>query len=100
MLFLRLPSVLVRVALPVTAIDELTSDDLTMALQEETFPVQPIVKAHFIINCVIVAITLAVVVLRMTSRFITSASLWWDDFLILLSMPQGIGMLVIQGLCK
>lgn len=71
-----------------------------MALQEQTFPIQPIVKAHFIINCVIVTLTLLVVALRMTSRFITSASLWWDDFLILLSMPQGIGMLVIQGLCK
>lgn len=71
-----------------------------MALEEQTFPILPIVKAHFIINCVIVALTLSVVALRMVSRFITSASLWWDDYLILLAVPQGVGMLVIQGMCK
>lgn len=71
-----------------------------MALEYQTFPIQPLVKAHFVINCVVVAITLTVVILRMVSRFIASAKLGWDDYLILLSMPQGIGMLVIQGMCK
>lgn len=30
----------------------------------------------------------------------SGAKLWWDDYLILFSVPQGIGMLVIQGLCR
>lgn len=71
-----------------------------MALQELTLPVKPIVRTHFIVNCVLVGITLAVVALRMVARFITSVWLGWDDYLILLAVPQGIGMLVIQGLCK
>lgn len=70
-----------------------------MALQDVTFPVKPIVKIHFIINCVLVFITLLVVGLRITSRLVTSAGLGWDDYLILVAVPEAIGMLVIQGLC-
>ncbi|EEA22573.1 hypothetical protein TMatcc_001421 [Talaromyces marneffei ATCC 18224] len=70
-----------------------------MALQEVTFPVKPIVKIHFIINCVLVLITLVVVGLRLVSRLITSAGLGWDDYLILIAVPEALGMFVIQGLC-
>lgn len=71
-----------------------------MALHVVTFPVLPIVKTHLIINCVVVLLTLTVVGLRIASRIISGAWLGWDDWLILLSVPQGIGMLIIQGLCK
>ncbi len=70
-----------------------------MALQTLTFPVLPIARNHLIINCVLVFLTLIAVCLRVASRISSGAYLGWDDWLILLSVPQGIGMLVIQGLC-
>jgi hypothetical protein len=70
-----------------------------MALPPVVFPTRPIVKIHLIINCVLVFLTLVVVVLRIVSRFITSADLGWDDYLILMATPEAVGMLVIQGLC-
>ncbi|KAL2163617.1 hypothetical protein VTH06DRAFT_5675 [Thermothelomyces fergusii] len=62
------------------------------------FPILPIVKAHLIINCVLCFLTVSVVGLRLLARFRTGAGLWWDDYLILFALPQGIGMLIIQGL--
>jgi hypothetical protein len=62
------------------------------------FPVLPIVKAHLIINSVLGLLTVLVVVLRLASRFVSGAGLWWDDYLIIISLPQGLGMLIIQGL--
>ena len=64
------------------------------------FPVLPIVKVHLIINCVLAALTVLVVGLRIVTRFLSGAGLWWDDYVILLALPQGIGMLIIQGLCE
>jgi hypothetical protein len=64
------------------------------------FPVLPIVKVHLIINCALAFLTVSVVVLRLVSRFTSGAGLWWDDYLIMFALPQGIGMLIIQGLCK
>ncbi|VUC37073.1 unnamed protein product [Clonostachys rosea] len=61
-------------------------------------PIIPIVKAHLIANSVLVFFTLSAVFLRLYSRFKTSAHLWVDDYLILLAMPLGIAMLIIQGL--
>jgi hypothetical protein len=69
-----------------------------MALQTVTFEVLPIVRNHFIINCVLVLLTLIVVGLRIAARFAAGSSLWWDDYFIILSVPQGIAMLAIQGL--
>jgi len=60
----------------------------------------PIVKVHLIINCVLALLTILVVGLRLIARFMTGAGLWWDDYLIMLAVPQAIGMLVIQGLCE
>lgn len=71
-----------------------------MALETVTIPVLPIVRNHLIINCVIVLLTLVVVSLRIASRIVSGAWLGRDDWLILLSVPQGIAMLVIQGLCE
>lgn len=64
------------------------------------FPVLPIVKVHLIINCVLAFLTVTVVALRIVARFMSGAGLWWDDYLILFALPQGIGMLIIQGLCE
>jgi hypothetical protein len=64
------------------------------------FPVLPIVKVHLIINSVLAFLTVLVVALRLAARFISGAGLWWDDYLIIFALPQGLGMLVIQGLCK
>ncbi|KAL7947702.1 hypothetical protein V8C42DRAFT_342722 [Trichoderma barbatum] len=69
-----------------------------MALQTVIFPTDPVVKIHLTINSVLVFIAIFTVGLRLFARFATGAKLWWDDFLIVLSVPQGIGMLVIQGL--
>lgn len=69
-----------------------------MALEYVEYPVLPIVKVHLIINSIVVFIAVLVVGLRIASRFLSGAKLWWDDYLILLALPQGIGMLVIQGL--
>ncbi|RFU72423.1 integral membrane [Trichoderma arundinaceum] len=69
-----------------------------MALQAVTFPIDPTVKIHLITNCVLVFIAIFIVGLRLYARFTSGAKLWWDDYLILLSMPQGVGMLIIQGL--
>ena len=71
-----------------------------MAFYSVSLPVLPIVKSHLIINCVLVLLTLTVVGLRMLCRFESGAKLWWDDYLILFAVPQGIGMLLIQALCK
>jgi hypothetical protein len=71
-----------------------------MALQTVTFPILPVVKTHLIINSVLVGAAVVIVGFRVFARIVTGAKLWWDDYLILLSMPLGIGMLVIQGLCR
>ncbi|KAK3904713.1 hypothetical protein C8A05DRAFT_13457 [Staphylotrichum tortipilum] len=62
------------------------------------FPVLPIVKIHLIINCVLALLTVLTVSLRLVARFMSGAGLWWDDYLVLFALPQGIGMLIIQGL--
>jgi hypothetical protein len=71
-----------------------------MGIAVVDMPVLPIVRNHLIINCVLVLLTLAVVGLRLTSRHLSGVKLWWDDFLILAAVPLGIGMLVVEGLCK
>ncbi|KAK1639321.1 hypothetical protein BDP81DRAFT_312793 [Colletotrichum phormii] len=69
-----------------------------MALHAVSFPTLPIVKAHLLVNCVLVFFAVIVVALRFFACFSSGAKLWWDDLLILLAVPQGIEMLVIQGL--
>ncbi len=64
------------------------------------FPVLPIVKIHLIINCVLALLTVITVGLRLVARYLSGAGLWWDDYLVLFALPQGIGMLIIQGMCK
>jgi hypothetical protein len=64
------------------------------------FPVLPVVRTHLIINSVLAGLTVLVVALRLVARFLSGAGLWWDDYLILFALPQGLGMLIIQGLCE
>ncbi|KAH8201472.1 hypothetical protein TruAng_004396 [Truncatella angustata] len=64
------------------------------------FPVLSIVKAHFIVNCILASLAVCAVALRVYIRLAFKTGLGWDDVLILISAPQGVGMLVIQGLCS
>lgn len=61
-------------------------------------PVPAVVEAHLIINIVVLLATMTVVGLRIMSRNVAGSKLGWDDYLTLLSVPQGIGMVVMQGL--
>ena len=79
---------------------EVNPDEMTHLFGTKYFEPKGLVKAHLIINCVLVLLTLCVIGLRMFARFLSGAKLWWDDWLILSAMPQGIGMLIIQGICK
>ncbi len=65
-----------------------------------SFPVLPIVKAHVIINSVLGLLAVVVVVVRFVARTRSGAGLWWDDYLILLALPQGIVMIIIEGICE
>lgn len=64
------------------------------------FPTPTIVEAQLIVNCVLAAIALLAVGLRIISRVISGAKVGWDDGLVLLAVPQGLAMLTIQGLCE
>lgn len=85
-----------QVLLPASKKDQRRKKKMT--IEYLSLPVLPIVKAHLIVNCVLVFLTLVVVALRIVARFESGVKLWWDDYLILAAVPQGIGMLIIQGL--
>ncbi|KAI8258562.1 hypothetical protein K4K56_007023 [Colletotrichum sp. SAR 10_98] len=59
----------------------------------------PEAKVYLIANSVLVFVTLLVVALRVVSRVLAGSKLGWDDYFTLLAVPQGIVMLVLQGLC-
>lgn len=63
-------------------------------------PILPVVEGRLVGNAVLVGFTLLVVALRIVARLVTGSKLGWDDYLILAAVPQGIGVLVCQGLCK
>ncbi|KAI8170235.1 hypothetical protein K4K49_000179 [Colletotrichum sp. SAR 10_70] len=58
----------------------------------------PEAKVYLIANSVLVFVTLLVVALRVVSRVLAGSKLGWDDYFTLLAVPQGIVMLVLQGL--
>ncbi|WYZ42164.1 hypothetical protein EsH8_V_001059 [Colletotrichum jinshuiense] len=58
----------------------------------------PEAKAYLIANSVVALITVVVVALRVVSRILAGSKLGWDDYFTLLAVPQGIALLVIQGL--
>ncbi|KAK6201989.1 hypothetical protein LQW54_009202 [Pestalotiopsis sp. IQ-011] len=55
-------------------------------LAVEEFPVLPVVKAHFIFNCVLTSLAICVVGLRVYSRLPYKTGLGWDDALILFAV--------------
>lgn len=63
-------------------------------------PMTTVVEAHLIINIVLVGVTVLVVILRILSRILARSRLGMDDYLTMLAVPQGIGMLVLQALCE
>ena len=63
-------------------------------------PMTTAVEAHLTINIVLVAVTVLVVGLRVLSRILARSKLGVDDYLTVLALPQGVAMLVLQGVCK
>lgn len=70
-----------------------------MMVSYSPLPIPVSVEAHLIINSIVLAVTITVVALRIISRKLAGTKLGWDDYLTLLSVPQAVGMLVLQGLC-
>ncbi|KAI1136305.1 hypothetical protein F5Y05DRAFT_392317 [Hypoxylon sp. FL0543] len=60
-------------------------------------PVLGFVRAELIVNCVLVSLVLVTIGLRAMSR-LQGPGLGWDDYLVMLATPLGIGMLICQGL--
>ncbi|KAH6664443.1 hypothetical protein B0J14DRAFT_569727 [Halenospora varia] len=67
-------------------------------LDYQPFPTLLVVKVHLIVNCILAALMVVVVSLRIWSRIYLKAGLGLDDAFIIFAMPMGIGMLVISGL--
>jgi hypothetical protein len=63
-------------------------------------PLTTTVEAHLVINIILVAVTVVVVGLRVLSRILARSRLGVDDYLTILALPQGVAMLVLQGMCK
>lgn len=55
-------------------------------------------EAHLIVNIILVAVTVVVVGLRVLSRILARSKLGVDDYLTILALPQGVAMLVLQGM--
>ncbi|OTA98892.1 hypothetical protein M426DRAFT_325598 [Hypoxylon sp. CI-4A] len=68
-----------------------------MAAAEVFKPVLGFVKAELAVNCIFVFLVLLVVTLRIIGR-LSGPGLGWDDGLVLLATPLGVGMLICQGL--
>lgn len=69
-------------------------------MQYTKMPIVPQASAYLIANSVVAFVTVLVVALRVVSRVLAGSRLGWDDYFTLLAVPQGIALLVIQGLCK
>lgn len=71
-----------------------------MSFEYTPVPMLPLVQSRLVGNSFLVGLTLLVVALRILARLVTGSRLGWDDYLILAAVPQGIGILVCQGLCE
>lgn len=71
-----------------------------MAINYTPLPILPVVESRLIGNVILVFLTVLVVALRFVARLVTGSKLGWDDFLTLACLPQGIGLLICQGLCE
>ncbi|KAJ2898827.1 hypothetical protein MKZ38_003647 [Zalerion maritima] len=52
----------------------------------EPIPTLGIVKAHLVINCVLVFFAVLVVAARIWARHRSGAELWWDDYLVIIAL--------------
>lgn len=78
---------------------------MAAAVVYDVVPTLPIVKAHLIVDCVLVFLTWLVVSLRVMARKISGVGLGWDDYLILaalvrtlLSLPLSLPLLLAQSI--
>lgn len=63
-----------------------------------SFPIVPEVMTALVINSIIAFLTLLVVALRIMARIVVGSRLGWDDYLMVAALPQGLGILICQGL--
>lgn len=54
----------------------------------DVIPTLPVVKAHLVVDCVLVFLTWVVVSLRVMARKISGVGLGWDDYLILAALVR------------
>lgn len=66
-------------------------------LHFQRFPTRPAVKAHLIVNCIVVALMIIVVCLRVWSRIYLKAGLGWDDGIIIFAV---VSLLYCQHLAN
>lgn len=71
-----------------------------MAITYTPLSVPPVVEGRLIGNSILITVTVLVVALRLVARLVTGSRIGWDDYLILAAVPQVIGLLICQGLCK
>lgn len=65
-----------------------------------TFPMPDDVRAYLIANCIVQLIAILVVAGRIVSRRIRRARLLWDDYLIIAAVPQGLTLVILQGISE
>lgn len=59
-----------------------------LPLEYDVVPTLPLVRAHLVINCVLVFVAWSVVALRVMARKWSGAGLGWDDYLIVAALVR------------
>lgn len=74
------------------------------AVVYDVIPTLPVVKAHLVVDCVLVFLTWVVVALRVMARRISGVGLGWDDYLILAALvsfppplPPSLSLSLLPG---
>ncbi|KAI1868487.1 uncharacterized protein JN550_006403 [Neoarthrinium moseri] len=62
------------------------------------YPISTDLKVHIVINAILVLTATVLVAARIVSRVVTGVRLGWDDGFVLVALPLGIGLLVIEGI--
>ena len=65
-----------------------------------TFPMPNDVRAYLIANCIVQMMAILMVVGRIASRRLRRVRLSWDDYLIIAAVPQGLTLVVLQGISE
>lgn len=61
---------------------------MVLPLEYDVVPTLPVVKAHLVVNCVLVFLAWSCVALRVLARKWSGAGLGWDDYLILAALVR------------